>query len=189
MSLHLRWVSSSLGPTGPFPVICWLWFLISESWYEQVCFTLNNFARSRNFFWKHSWERCHTQILKLQGCGMTDEMNVVLFWETSGLGFSQCHSSIMCCAAATSWKFSETPSVDSSWACFVFSTLDFSSFFFLFVFWSHIKALALCLPHSLFCAIIYKILLQAVGTIMSATSLQRFLPGSGPVLLDLGTAR
>lgn len=135
MSLHLRWVSSSLGPTAPFPVICWLWFLISESQYEQVCFTLTNslIPRISSSSWKHSWECCHTQILKLQGCGITDEMNVVLFWETSGLGFSQCHSSIMCCVAATSWKFSDTPSVDSSWACFVFSTLDFRGFFVCFL--------------------------------------------------------
>lgn len=168
MSLRLRWVSSSLGPTAPFPVICWLWFLISESQYEQVCFTLTNLLIPGilSSFWKHSWECCHTQILKLQGCGMTDEMNVVLFWETSGLGFSQCHSSIMCCAAATSWKFSETPSVDFFLSMFCFFNPWFQ-FFFLFVFWSHIKALVLGLPHSLFCVTVYKFLLKVVGTVMS----------------------
>lgn len=88
MSLHLRWVSSSLGPTAPFPVTCWLWFLISESRYEQVCFTPTNllFPGIWSSFWKHSWECCHTQIVKLQGCGITDETYVVCFGRHQGWG-------------------------------------------------------------------------------------------------------
>lgn len=131
MSLCLRWVSFSLGPTAPLPVTCWLWFLISRPHYEEACFTPTHLLIPRiwSSFWKHSWEYCHTQILKLQGCGITDEMYVVLFWKMSGLWFSQCHSSVMCCAVATSWKFSETPCVGSSWAHFVFSTPGFGSFF------------------------------------------------------------
>lgn len=62
--------------------------------------------------------------------------------------------------------------------------------FCLFVFWNNIKAVLPGLPHSLFCVIIYKFLLKVVDTIMSKQILcQSFLPGSGPVLLDLGTGR
>lgn len=165
MSLCLRWVSSSLGPTAPFPVTCWLWFLISGPRYEEACSTPTHLLIPRiwSSFWKRSWECCHTQILKLQGCGITDEIYVMLFWETSGLWFSQCHSSVMCYAVATSWKFSEAPCVDSSWAHFVSSTLDFRSFS---GFWSQIKAVAPRLPHSHFCVISSKFLFMVVGTII-----------------------
>lgn len=68
-----------------------------------------------------------------------------------------------CYAVATSWKFSEAPCVDSSWAHFVFSNLDFRS---LLDFWSQIKAVAPWLPHSHFCVISSKFLLLVVGTII-----------------------
>lgn len=93
-----------------------LTFLISGPKYEEACFTTTHLLipRISSSIWKHSWECCRTQILKLQGCGITDEMYVVLLWEVSGLWFNQCHSSVMCYAVATSWKFSETPCFESS---------------------------------------------------------------------------
>lgn len=154
-----------LFPRSRSSISCYLLTLISGPQYGEACFIPTRLLIPRiwSSFWKHSCECCHTQILKLRACGITDEMYVVLFWATSGLWFSQCHSSVMCYAVATSWKFSETPCIDSSWAHFVFSTLDFRSFL---DFWSQIKAVALRLPHSHFCVINSKFLFMVVGTII-----------------------
>lgn len=67
MSLCSRWVSSSLGPTAPFPVTCRVSFLISGPQHEEACFTPTHLLIPRiwSSFWKHNWECCHTQILKL----------------------------------------------------------------------------------------------------------------------------
>lgn len=106
-----------LFPRSQSSISCYLLTLILHfriSIWTSLFLTNLLILRIWSFFWKHSWECCNTQILKFQGCGITDEMYMILFWETSELGFSQCHSSIMCSAAATRWKFSETPCVDSS---------------------------------------------------------------------------
>lgn len=134
-----------------FCVTCCLWFLISRPWYEGISCTPTHLLIPGiwSSFWQHSWECCHRQILKLQGCGITDEMCVVLIWETSGLRLSLCHSNVMCCACAvaTSWKLSGTPYVDSSQEHSVSSVLGIRSFVDI---WSQIKTVALAeVQHSL----------------------------------------
>ena len=114
MSLFLRWVSSSLGPAAPFPVTC-----IDPSFrdLDKKLVSLPPVCSFPGFGLPSGSAAGNVVMHRFLSCKVVEElmkMYVVLFWETSGLWFSQCHSSVMCYAVATSWKFSETPCIDSS---------------------------------------------------------------------------